>query len=132
MEGHDCCCGCLGQLRHLAVGQRHVLCGYFEEVVGDVFCRCVLVDEQTEHDVGMGVVFVPRFGNIRYADRIPVAGKRDFPRTLTPAISTGRLGVWNRIWSGGGSLCEVEGQQVVDISIARALRQFGKDVAQPR
>ncbi|AFL55250.1 hypothetical protein SFHH103_psfHH103d_115 (plasmid) [Sinorhizobium fredii HH103] len=35
--------------------------------------------------------------------------KRDFPRTLTPAISTDRLGVGNGIWSGGGSLCEVEG-----------------------
>lgn len=36
-------------------------------------------------------------------------GKRDFPRTLTPVISTDRLGVGNGIWSGGCSLCEVEG-----------------------
>lgn len=39
-----------------------MLCGYVEEVVGDVFGRCVLVDEHTEHEVGIGVIFVLRLG----------------------------------------------------------------------
>ncbi|RVQ53539.1 YkvA family protein, partial [Sinorhizobium meliloti] len=47
--------------------------------------------------------FIPVLG---YLDEVILLRKRDFPRTLTPAISTDRLGVWNRIWSGGGSLCE--------------------------
>lgn len=34
--------------------------------------------------------------------------------------------------SGCGGFGEVEGQQVVDISIDSALRQLGEDVAQPR
>lgn len=58
--------------------------------------------------------------------------KRDFPRTLTPAILTDgvRIGaILTR--SGSGGFGEVEGEQVGNIGVARALRQFGEDVAQP-
>ncbi len=62
-----------------------------------------------------------------------ILGKRDFPRTLTPAVlmdcpSIGAIPVR----SGSGGFVEVEGQQVGNIGVAGALRQFGEDVAQPR
>jgi hypothetical protein len=62
-----------------------------------------------------------------------ILGKRDFPRTLTPAVLTDGLRICGASGlSGSGGFVEVEGQQVDNIGVAGALRQFGEDVAQPR
>lgn len=59
-------------------------------------------------------------------------GKRDFLRTLTPAVlTTGFLICSASGVSGSGGFGEVEWQQVGHIGVGRALRQFGEDVAQP-
>ena len=59
--------------------------------------------------------------------------KRDFLRTVTPAAFGGWPSYRGRhlTRSGSGGFGEVEGQQVGNIGVARALRQFGEDVAQP-
>jgi hypothetical protein len=75
------------------------------------------------------------FGNSDDVIKSPIAHfkcKRDFLRTLTPAVlTTGFLICSASGVSGSGGFGEVEWQQVGHIGVGRALRQFGEDVAQP-
>jgi len=72
-------------------------------------------------------------GDIFHILTVQVIRKRDFPRTLTPAVlmdCPSNRAIPGR--SGSGGFVEVEGQQVGNIGVAGALRQFSEDVAQPR
>ena len=60
-----------------------------------------------------------------------VDGKRSFRGTLTTVLPLIAFRRTRPVGSGCSGSGEVEGQQVVDISIDRALRQFGENVAQP-
>lgn len=58
-------------------------------------------------------------------------GKRSFRGTLTTVLPLIAFRRTRPVGSGCSGSGEVEGQQIVDISIDRALRQFGENVAQP-
>ncbi len=70
-ERDDCSCCTFASLDQAVIAEPHVLCGYFEEVVCNVFSGSALVDEHTENDVGINVVLVPCLRKIGYADGIP-------------------------------------------------------------